>query len=341
MAGAGERAYVFARACGIISKSWVVRRRIAPLRAVNRLAELDRLIFAGSAKELPEKELLRDLEGRLIRRSVAQIVSIIGSYKHPPEVLIRLLKVYEYADLKTIVALARDKVLPRQPPDHADISPYAAIRHDAWPDLAAMLEGSEYAFIIDRRGELAVIPDGKDGGITVETALDRDYYGKLWKSLFTLKKSDRVVSEKIIREEIALRNCAWVLRLRTYYGMKADEVRRHLVTVEGEHFTADAEAALELPLDNREAWTRWKRFNFLNGGAFPWRADPRFFQNGASEYLYRLAMRNMRVRPLSIDTAFCFIKLKQFEEDLLTSYAEGLALGMSSEDFPGVLEAAW
>jgi vacuolar-type H+-ATPase subunit C/Vma6 len=338
MPGAGERAYVFAKACGIISKSWIVRRRIAPLRAANRLAELDRLVFAGNAKELPEKELLRDLEGRLIRRSAAQTVSIIGSYKHPPEVLIRLLKVYEYADLKTIVALARGKALPPSPPDHAGISPYASIRYDAWPDLAAMLGGTEYAFIVDKRGELAVIGDGE---ISVETALDRAYYGRLWKSLFALKKSDRAVSEKIIREEISLRNCAWVLRLRTYYGMKAGEVRRHLVTVEGESFTADAEAALELPLDNYEAWRRWKRFDFLNAGAVSWRADPRFFQNGASEYLYRLAIRNLRRRPLSIDTAFCFIKLKQFEEDLLTSYAEGLALGMSSEDFPGVLEAAW
>jgi vacuolar-type H+-ATPase subunit C/Vma6 len=45
-----------------------------------------------------------------------------------------------------------------------------------------------------------------------------------------------------------------------------------------------------------------------------------------------------RRRPFSIDTAFCFIKLKQFEEDVLTSVAEGLGMGMSGEDIFAVLE---
>ena len=38
------------------------------------------------------------------------------------------------------------------------------------------------------------------------------------------------------------------------------------------------------------------------------------------------------------DAAACFIKLKQFEEDLLTSVAEGLGLGMSGRDVFSLLE---
>jgi hypothetical protein len=156
-----------------------------------------------------------------------------------------------------------------------------------------------------------------------------------------LRKADRRAAEKIVREEISLRNCCWVLRLRTYYGMRAEAVRPYLIRFEGmEEFSADAEYALELSLDNFSEWERWGRREFLNPqAAGVWQADPRCFQNAASEYLYRLALRHFRLHPFSIDTSFCFIKLKQFEEDLLTSDAEGLGLGMSSKDVFGVLEA--
>ncbi|MDR1389419.1 MAG: V-type ATPase subunit [Treponema sp.] len=332
MASAGERAYVFAKACGIVSKSWI-GRRAATLRGISRLAELDRLVFSTGARELPEKELLGDLEARLLTRSVNAALSLLGSYARPPEILIRLVKVYEYAELKSLVALKR-RGFPSAPPSHADIGAFGAIRYQAWPDLAGMLAGTEYAFIIDRRGAFI-----SDEGVSVETALDNDYYAKLWKSLVRLRKRDRAASEKILREEISLRNCVWALRLRTYYEMPPDTVKRHLVAVEGENFSADAEAALELPLDNREAWLRWKRLAFLNDDSAAWKADPRYFQNSASLYLYRLALRGMRLHALSIDAAFCFIKLKQFEEDLLTSYAEGLSLGMSGDDVARMLEA--
>jgi vacuolar-type H+-ATPase subunit C/Vma6 len=69
-----------------------------------------------------------------------------------------------------------------------------------------------------------------------------------------------------------------------------------------------------------------------------WTADPRYFQNAAGDYLYKLALRAFRRRPFSLDTAFCFIRIKQYEEDLLTSVAEGLGLGMSGQDVFALLE---
>jgi hypothetical protein len=123
--------------------------------------------------------------------------------------------------------------------------------------------------------------------------------------------------------------------------MPADEVKLHLIRIEGmEELSADAEKALDLPLDSRSEWEKWGRIQFLNPeGSGIWHADPRYFQNAASERLYRLALRHFRLRPLSLDTCFCFIKLKQFEEDILTSNTEGLGLGMSGKDVFGILEA--
>jgi vacuolar-type H+-ATPase subunit C/Vma6 len=198
--------------------------------------------------------------------------------------------------------------------------------------------------------------DKKDGtvkkeidGISLQTQLDRHYYEKLWKSLVSLPKNDRAAAETILADEISLRNSGWVLRLRSYYAMPPEELKAHLIdigragkTQAGKRsLAADAYDCLGLSLENRAEWSSWRWARFLNpdrGGGGGWRADPRYFQNAASGYLYRLAKKHFRVHPFSLDTVFCFIKLKQFEEDILTSNAEGLGMGMSSRDVFGLLE---
>ncbi|MDR2701116.1 MAG: V-type ATPase subunit [Spirochaetaceae bacterium] len=344
MIGAGERAYAYAKACGIIGKSYL-GRRIAALHPVSRLSELDRLVFGMEAKELPERELLPDLERRFSRRSVSAITAILNSYKNPPELLILLIQVYEYADLKTALTLIAEGEITAKPA-FTPLGRFGTVHFEAWPDPKAMLAGTDFEFLLKRyfnkAGSAEKLSDENEG-ISLEAALDRHYYSRLWASLKKLKKKDRRAAEKITAEEISLRNCAWVLRLRTYYGMKDYEVKQHLIDIkETPGLCADALAALEFSLDNHSEWEKWKRFRFLNPGSFSgsWQADPRYFQNAASEYLYRLALHNFRLQPSSIDTIFCFIKLKQFEEDLLTSNAEGLSMGMSGREVLTMLETA-
>jgi hypothetical protein len=125
--------------------------------------------------------------------------------------------------------------------------------------------------------------------------------------------------------------------------MKADEVRSHLIdinaAIQGKTVSLadDAFDSLDRALDNRQAWNGWKRADFLNPDTGEWKLDPRYFQNTASQHLYRLARRAFRSNPSSLDAVFCFIKIKQFEEDILTSSAEGLGLGMASSEVFGML----
>jgi vacuolar-type H+-ATPase subunit C/Vma6 len=336
MPGTGERAYVYAKACGIIGTSFT-GKRIPRLRAVTRLSDLERLVFPGPGKELPGRELLKDLEHRITGRAVKQILAIVDSFSRPPELLIRLLRAYEYSDLKTCLNLINAG--EKKAPDFTGIGRFGTLRSGAFPDIEAMIRGTEYAFLLEKDSPGPVPGDP----ILQQTALDRHYYARLRESLCRLPVRDRRAAEIILGEEIVLRNCVWALRLRTYYGMEAGEGRAHLLDIplkSGVSASADAEAALELPLDNRSAWKGWSRESFLNGEkpGEPWKADPRFFQNRVSNYLYRLALRSFRRRPFSIDTAFCFIKLKQFEEDLLTGVAEGLGMGMPGEDIFSILE---
>ena len=337
MIGSGEKAYAFAKASGIIGKSFV-GRRTAALGPINRLSEFDRLVFGANAKELPEKELLSDMEQRLSRRSVTAISSVIKSFKNPPLLFTLLLRVYEYSDLKTALALIAEGETSSRPA-FTLLGNFGTVNFDAWPDANAMLAGTDLTFILKY-----LSPSEDDTGeVSMETALDRHYYSKLWTSLQKLKIRDCRAAKKIIGEEIALLNCSWVLRLRHYYGMKAGEVAEHLIVMDkNKTLCEDAKAALEFSLDDYHEWEQWKRRKFLNPlpDTGHWHADPRYFQNAASVYLYRLAMRYFRTSLSFIDKIFCFIMLKQHEEDLLTSNAEGLGMGLSSREVLSLLGAA-
>ncbi|MDR2071214.1 MAG: V-type ATPase subunit [Treponema sp.] len=340
MPRSGERAYVYAKACGIIGKSFV-GSRIASLEPAGRLTDLDRLVFPQSFRELPERELLIDLERRIIGRSSGQIISIVNSYSKPPEFLVRLLRSYEYGDLKSALAAVAGK--DPNTPVFTNLGRFGVVKFDAYPDIAAMVSGTEFESLISQA------PKKGDGTIALQIKLDKQYYTALWESLFYLKRRDRTGIEAILSEEISLRNVVWALRLRTYYRMAGDEVREKLIDLKfpsrrgtegnSHSLTADARAALELPLDTYAPWASWKRASFLNPErSDAWTADPRYFQNAASRHLYHMARHYFHRRPFSIDTAACFIKLKQFEEDLLTSIAEGLGIGMTSRDVFALLE---
>jgi len=339
----GERSYAYAKACGIIGKSFV-GKRVRDLEKARGLSELDRMVFPQSFKDLPEKELLLDLEKRITVRAVDSIISIIGSFSKVPEFLSLLIRGYEYTDLKgaIVASLEGEKTIPV----HTDIGRFQTVHFEAWPDIKAMIEGTEFKYLLDKK----IVDLEEKGGISMQTLLDRRYYEALWESLFSLPVKDRITAKRILADEISLRNSSWALRLRTYYNMPPNAVMPHLVNIplkgrlrgKKSGFRALADEAirsLELSLDHFEDWSSWRWKDFINPdtGLRHWTLDPRYFQNAASRYLYRLARHNFRIQPFSLDSIFCFVKLKQFEEDILTSSAEGLSIGMSSKDIFSML----
>jgi len=348
MPGMGERAYVYAKSAGIIGKSFI-GKRVGRLETATRLSELDRLVFPTSFKDLPEKELLVNLEDRIIDRSVNSIIPIINGFIKPPKFLILLLRSYEFTDLKNALTAVLEGA--KAAPAHTDIGRFQTVHFDAWPDVPAMIKGSEFRFLLDEKGVL----QQELGGVSLQAALDRYYYSILWLSLTSLSRDDRTVAEKMLSTEISLKNASWALRLRTYYHKSAEEVKLHLIDkpfaiLGGEKrrprfksrersLAKDAVESLEFPLDNYAAWASWRWKKFLNpeSGGELWTADPRYFQNAATRYLFRLARRYFRSQPFLLSTIFCYIKLKQFEEDILTSGAEGLGMGMTGKDIISTL----
>lgn len=357
MQNAGERAYAYAKACGIIGKSFVGKRASA-LAGLRSLSELDRLVFPDPHRELPGRELLVDLEDRILRRTARHILAALNSFASPPELFIRMVRSWEYAGLKAVLRHIAAGI--KTPPPRSDAGPFGTVRFDAFPDLAAMIAGTEFEPILGKDGK--ALQGGQFDLTQAETELDLHYYRSLTESLRRLSAGDRLFAEHILAEEISLRNCVWALRLRTYFKKSAAETAQYLMNIPVRlsggpipgglrprasaavcgtvSLAAEALASLELPLDSRSAWKFWRWERFLNPekSGESWAADPRYFQNAASEYLYRFSLRCFRRMPFSLSSVFCYIKLKQFEEDLLTSVAEGLGLGMTGGEVFSLLE---
>jgi vacuolar-type H+-ATPase subunit C/Vma6 len=334
--------YAYAKSCGIVGKSFL-GKRISSLAGLRSLSELDRLVFPDQTRELSGREMLADLEDRIVKKTVRQIMTIVNSFEDPPELITRMLRSYEYGDLK--VCLQHISGGKKEPPEISDIGRFGTVRFSAYPDLNAMLKNTEFKFLLSQ--ELKSVKAGTDIA-PVETKIDAFYYNGLINSMAQISAEDRQVAQKILADEISLRNCTWALRLRAYYHKTSGETARNIMRIklreetEGRKFSlaAEAEESLEFPLDSRPAWKGWKWENFLNPeeASVHWAADPRYFQNAASGYLYRLAAKSFHRVPISVSSVFCFIKLKQFEEDLLTSIAEGLVLGIESAGVFKLLE---
>ena len=337
--------YAYAKACGIIGKSYI-GKRISSLAGLRSLNELDRLIFPDSHRELPAAELLSDLEKRVIARSIRHILLIVSGYDKPPELLVQMLRVYEYSDLKACfqnIAFGEKKL-----PVLCDIGSFRTVRFNAYPNIEEMLKNTEFNFLLS--DELKSLNSGGIDLNSIETKLDYLYYSRLINYLPRLDEEDRMITGRILYEEIALRNCVWALRLRTFYKKSAKETESYLMEIKitqnktGKNVSLayDALKSLEFPLDSRQPWNGWKWEALLNK-EHPnehWKADPRHFQNAASQYLYQLTLRCFHRCPMSISSIFCYIKLKQFEEDFLTSVAEGLALGIDSTGVFKLLEVS-
>jgi len=339
-----DNGYAYAKASWIVGKSFLAKR-MASLNGIHTLNELDRLIFPDQHIELPGRELLGDLEKRIINRAVRHILSVVNSYSVPPKLLVRMLKGLEYENLKECLSsIAGGK---NELPVICNIGRFGSIRFKAFPDVATMLRKTGFEHLLLE--ELKSVKVGMDL-TAIDTKLDHKYYHGLIESLSELDSEEREAASRLLADEISLRNCAWALRLRTYYHKSEIETAKYflglkirgLLNQRGSSLASDALTSLDFSLDVRQEWKGWRWERFLNTEeeGVHWTADPRHFQNAASQYLYHLAYHNFHSFPMSVSAIYCFIKLMQYEEDLLTSVAEGVSLGMDSSSVFKLLEVA-
>jgi hypothetical protein len=286
----------------MIAKSFV-ETRVSRLAAVSSMSAFENLVFGDTASSgtgtainttNTKDTTIEGIERRLGRREHEAVAKILDLFPHskPPKLLLMLAE----SDVQAI---------PEQ------VSP-------------------------DKNGEDDEPPETQE--LSAIARQNNEYYTALWHELEKTPLSDRRYITNLIAEEIRFKNAVWALRLRVYYFLPPEQIKAFLIAIKpGKNrppLHADALKALEPDIEEEPQWRRWRLWKYLNKpdpGQY-WKIDPRFFQTQASLRLYHLARKSLRKNPFTLDTACCFIKLKQFEKEVLTSVVEAVRLGLTGAD---------
>lgn len=318
--------YVYARTSGKLSKSFV-GARANKLFQVKSLSELWQLVFNTEVPVVPETILAQMLEKNAEKRFVSEFVELLNFFSEPDPISLQMLRLYDYSNLKEINFVLRTG--GTKLPEIVDIGQLSRINYKAWPKLSSMTQNSPFSWYRE--------PVFADGVQDFEHRLDTEYIKELWQCVKQYQGEQRMYIEKVIREEIILKNIIWAIRLRVYYNMNAEMVMQHLVWDTGQGRMTDALAGpamkiLSIPLDSHEEWEKWKYSYLLNPAAGDlWTVDPRWVQRVANISMNKRALQMFHVFPCSSVVLVPWFKIKQHELDYIRTAAEAVRLNVDSQ----------
>lgn len=324
----GADAFVYAKACGMLSRSFVGKAS-KKLFEVKRLHDLWALLFDDEVPLVPEGMLALLLERKASQRIASDLVYLLSVYDKPDPVVKALLSLFEYSNLKSVISSLT--LGATEPPFMVSIGKFSLFDHSKWPDIAAMTANSSVSWY-NRIPEI-------EEQIEWESKLDHEYYRSLWASVFMLKGRDRPTVEHLVAEEIILQNIVWAMRLKVYYDSSPEEIMPMLAFVDSDAKTVarlcqPAISILTLPVDSWDEWSSWNYKWLLNSHeeGIPWSLDPRYAQLAADNHLYKLALQGFHQNPFTSGVLVCFFKIKQLEEQMIRIAAEGLRLGATEDE---------
>ncbi|MGI5174116.1 V-type ATPase subunit [Treponema sp. OMZ 840] len=322
MDSSSAAAYVYAKACGMLSKSFI-GARADKLFAARSLSDLWTLLFKTEVPLIPEALLAKQIEEKAEQTFISDFIILLDSYDRPDPVLIQLLRFYDYNNIKDIAAaLCEGK---KEPPALSDIGKYSALHCKAWPDIAAITKDSPIAWY-------DTVPTWETQH-EMDRRLDLQYIRELWESVHLLPKKEREPVERLIGEYIVLENCIWAIRLAVYYGMNKEEIIGRLAGENDnpdkhDRLAGEAVRILDKAVDTWQDWADWKYAALINSGeeGTVWNLDPRRIQQSASVYLNRKALNSFHRYPFTANVLVTWFKIKEHELNCIRTAAEGMRL---------------
>ena len=319
-------AYIYAKVCGMLSKSYV-GDRAAKLFSVKSLNELWGLLFMEEVPAVPETLLARQIEKKTEEKFISEYIKLVSCYSKPVKLLVNMLRSYDYENIKEIGAalcFKEDKM-----PDIVDIGSFSEITYKEWPNIAKMTENSAFAWYNK-------IPDIHEQQLN-DTKLDQQYVLELGKAIKELPSEEKKVAFDLFKTEYTLKNISWVMRLKVYYGLEKEDILPRLAYASPNHDETDeiAEQAIKIinyPVDSFSEWAEWIYKDLLNPNeeGVVWNLDPRWFEGEARKKDFRNAEKLLHRYPNSVAVLLCFFKMKSYELDCIRAIAEGLKMNVES-----------
>lgn len=324
----GASAYIFAKANGILGKSFV-NERARMLFGQKSLSELWTLIFKSQPPLVPEVMLSQEIEERAFSNFIKSYINFLNQYDKPDSVLVNQLLLFETENLKEIgAALCKEE---QKLPSLINLENYSKLNYSAWPDIKKITAGTEFAWYDHVPG----IHEQKE----LDFKLDIQICRQLWNSVVKEKGEAGDELQAIYRQEFIIKNVVWVLRLRLFYNMKNDEITKNIIYVSDKPDMNDPVAApalkiLDWPLDEAKPWLEWKYASLVNPyvPGQVWQIDPVWIERRNRVEINRKASKLFHQFPSEPCALIGWYKMKNFELNCIRTAVESVRLNVDSDE---------
>ena len=324
----GAGAYIFAKANGILGKSFT-GKRAQKLFAAKSLGELWTLLFRSQPPMVPEVMLSQQIEEKAFSDFTNQFVQFISLYDNPEEVLKDQLLMYEGENLKELgAALCKGE---SKCPAIISLKKYSLLNYDAWPDIKKITKGSPFSWY----NKVPGIHEQQELDFKIDIQICRH----LWNAAARLKGEAGEALLKLYRQEFIIKNIVWVLRLRLYYKMDSEDIIKNLIYVTDKPGHSDPVAApalkiLDWPLDEYEVWSNWRYASLVNPyePGQVWQIDPIWIEKRNRVEINRKAAKLFHQFPGEAASLIGWYKMKEFELSCIRTAVECIRLNVNPEE---------
>ena len=336
----GAEAFVYAKAAGLLRKSFI-NERASQLFEANKVDDLWTLLFSSQPPALPEVLLSQEIEKEALSRFLFQYTSLISQFDKPDPVLTAQLDFYEAENLKEITAALckGEQENPLNSP-LKDLGQFTKLNYSAWPDIKKITEGSKYCW-------LDSVPDNKDQQ-QVEFKIDLQCVHNLWEAIKKSDSQSRQVLLDFYTEEYIIKNIIWMLRLRKYFRMDAEEIKQHLIYITDSADKNDPVAGPALQLIDRDMedynkWQGWKYSELLNPhvSGEVWQIDPGWIERKNMVRMNKYAQRLFHLHGMTSAALIGWFYIKDFELRCIRTAVESLRLDINHQEaknIAGIIE---
>ncbi|MGL4981920.1 MAG: V0D/AC39 family V-type ATPase subunit [Treponemataceae bacterium] len=330
--GSSVHSYVYARASGILARSFV-GKRTEKLFEVQNLSGLWTLIFKEEVPHVPETLLAQQLEKHAKETFINEYMLLLKAYSKPDLVTVKLLQYYDYINLKIMIGSVRAGA---SKPNIVSLKDFAFLKYDEYPLLSGVTHNSKVSWL----SQLPEVSEEKN----VERRLDSEYMKDLWLSIKKLPLNERSPVQKLLQKDLIFQNIIWAIRLRLYYNMRPEEVLLRLIKVTEGSVTQDpiagpASRIVNFSMTSFDDWQDWEYAYLLNPNeeGVVWTIDPCWVENMAKNTVLKIAQSQFHQNPFSSAFLVAWFKIKQQELNYIRTATESLRLNISPENIKKML----
>lgn len=323
----GASCYVYAKASGMLSKSFTGSRTVN-LFSAKSLQELWNLIFTDEVPAVPQTLLAQEIEKKASQKFIDEYSNLVKAYSKPDQILLDLLQWFDYENIKN--AAGKLAAQNSSEEDFQKIKPFNILKYEKWPDIAKMTEGTELSWF-DR------IPSLEEENIFANK-VDTQFIKKIWTSVQKLPSSERQVAENIIAKRYSFMNITWAMRLKVFYNMDSEKIKEHLIYLDDakpstDKFASEALMILDFKIDSFDDWAKWKYVKLLNGNDDSkfWKLDPSYFETKVQKEFSASMRREFHKNPFTAMVMITWYFIKRDELDNIRKAVESIRLNIDQE----------